>query len=276
VSPLAYKHQKVQRLRRLVGRRSARQAERAFVVEGAKVLAEALDAGVPVESVYLDPTLLGPDDRLRALVERAHAAGSRVYDLEEGVLARVAGTVTPQPLLAVGAQVDVPLDRLRQRRADLVVVCVDVRDPGNAGTVLRSAEGAGAGGVVCCDGSVDLYNPKTVRASAGALFHVPVVAGGDPAAVLDELGRWGLRRLGAAAHGGQPYSEADLARPVALVFGNEAHGLAEPLSAGLDGLVTIPMAGRGESINVGMAAAVLCFEAARQRRLAAVGPGGAP
>jgi TrmH family RNA methyltransferase len=246
-----------------------------FVVEGAKVLAEAFDAGVAVESVYLDPALAGSDDRIRSLVARAHTAGSRVYDLEEGVLARVAGTVTPQPLLAVAAQVDVPLGRLRQHGAELVVVCIDVRDPGNAGTVLRSAEGAGADGVVCCGGSVDVYNPKTVRASAGSLFHVPVVAGGEPAAVLDELGRWGLRRLGAAAHGGEAYSEADLARPVALVLGNEAHGLAEAQRAGLDGLVTIPMAGRGESINVGMAAAVLCFEAARQRRLAAVGPGGA-
>jgi TrmH family RNA methyltransferase len=263
----------VQRLRRLLGRRSARQAEGVFVVEGAKVLAEALDAGVAVESVYVDPGLAGPGDRLHALVERARTAGGRVYDLEDGVLARVAGTVTPQPLLAVVPQVDVGLARLRQAGADLVVVCVDVRDPGNAGTVLRSAEGAGAGGVVCCDGSVDLYNPKTVRASAGAVFHVPVVVGGDPVAVLDELGGWGLRRLGAAARCGQPYSEADLARPVALVLGNEAGGLPQHLGDHLDGLVTIPMAGRGESINVGMAAAVLCFEAARQRRLAGVGPG---
>jgi TrmH family RNA methyltransferase len=255
-----------------VGRRSAREAEGVFVVEGARVLTEALDAGVPVESVFLDPGAAGPDDRLHALADRALAAGSRVYELEGGVLARVAGTVTPQPLLAVVPRVDVDLAGLRQLGADLVVVCVDVRDPGNAGTVLRSAEGAGAGGVVYCDGSVEVYNPKTVRASAGSVFHVPVVIGGAAAAVLDELGHWGLRRLGAAARGGQPYSEADLARPVAVVLGNEAHGLPPEVGDGLDGLVTIPMAGRGESINVGMAAAVLCFEAARQRRMAGVGP----
>jgi TrmH family RNA methyltransferase len=243
-----------------------------FVVEGAKVLAEALDAGGAVESVYLDPGLVSPDDRLHALVERARAAGSRVYELEGGVLARVAGTVTPQPVLAVVPYVDVGLTRLRQLGADLVVVCADVRDPGNAGTVLRSAEGAGASGVVCCDGSVEIYNPKTVRASAGSVFHVPVVIGGDPSAVLGELGGWGLTRLGATARGGQPYSEADLVIPVALVLGNEARGLPQQVGDSLDGQVTIPMAGRGESINVGMAAAVLCFEAARQRRLAGGGP----
>jgi RNA methyltransferase, TrmH family len=271
LSQLAYKHQKVQRLRRLVGRRSARQAEGKFVVEGAKVFAEALAAGVDIESVYLDPNLIGADDALHALVEQAYAAGSRVYELEEGVLARVAGTVSPQGVLAIVPQIDVPLSRLHQLGADLVVVCVDVRDPGNAGTVLRSAEAAGAGGVVCCDGSVDIYNPKTVRASAGTLFHLPVVVGGGPADVLKQLGGWGLARLGAVATGGEQYTEADLARPIALVVGNEAHGLDDDARSGLDGLVTIPMAGRGESINVGMAAAVLCFEAARQRRRHHVG-----
>lgn len=238
-------------------------------MEGTKVFGEALRAGVEIESVYLDPGLIGADAALPALVERAFAAGSRVYELEPGVLARVAGTVSPQGVLAIVPQIDVPLGRLHEQHADLVVVCVDVRDPGNAGTVLRSAEAAGAGGVVCCGGSVDVYNPKTVRASAGTLFHLPVVVGGEAGEVLGRLGAWGLTRLGAVASGGQQYTEANLDRPTALVVGNEAHGLGDAARSALDGLVTIPMAGRGESINVGMAAAVLCFEAARQRRLPA-------
>ena len=230
------------------------------MVEGAKVLGEALDAGVRVEAVYAAP------GAPVGLLERAAAAGARVLDLAPGVIERVAGTVTPQPLLAVVHYVDVPLDRLRG--ADLVVVCVDVRDPGNLGTVLRRAEGAGAGGVICCHGSVDVYNPKAVRASAGSLFHVPVVAGGEPAEVLGRLGEWGLRRLGAAAHGGLDYAAEDLTAPTALVLGNEAAGLPSgmPGRGVLDAEVTIPMSGRTESLNVGMAAAVLCFEAARQRR----------
>jgi TrmH family RNA methyltransferase len=186
-----------------------------------------------------------------------------VHELAPGVIERVADTTTPQPVMAVAGAVDVPIASLAQ--ASLVLVCVDVRDPGNLGTVLRSAEAAGAGGVACCDGSVDVYNPKCVRASAGALFHVPVVAGGDPLEVLATLESYGLRRLGTQPAGGTPYHRTDLGRPTALVLGNEAWGLPDEVSGLLDEEVTIPMAGRLESLNVGMAAAVLCFEAARQR-----------
>lgn len=224
------------------------------------MLSEALAAGVPVEAVFAAPG--APPD----LLERAAAAGARVHDLAPGVLERVAGTVTPQPVLATVPYVDVELETLAS--ADLVVVCVDVRDPGNAGTVLRSAEAAGAGGVVCCNGCVDVYNPKTVRASAGSLFHVPVVNGGDAVEVLSRIGTWGLRRLGAVAGRGTDYTDADLVAPTAIVLGNEASGLPASVAAGgiLDGEITIPMTGRSESLNVGMAAAVLCFESARQRR----------
>lgn len=229
------------------------------MVEGAKLLTEALAAGAPIEAVYTAPG--APAD----LVDRAAARGARVQELAPGVLERVAGTVTPQPILAVVAYLDVELDAVRS--ADLLVVCVDVRDPGNAGTVLRSAEAAGAGGVIFCNGSVDVYNPKTVRASAGSLFHVPVVAGIDVDVALEQIGGWGLRRLGAVARRGDDYASVDLSRPTAFVLGNEASGLPEDLGARglLDGEVTIPMTGRAESLNVGMAAAVLCFDAARQR-----------
>jgi TrmH family RNA methyltransferase len=259
-SGLAFRHQKVQRLRRLLGRRSARQAERAFVVEGAKVLSEAIRAGVPIEGVYVAPD--APDDVLLL----ARDSGARVHELAPGVLERVADTVTPQPVMAVVPWTDASLDSLRA--ATFVVVCADVRDPGNAGTVLRSAEAAGADGVVFCDGSVDVYNPKTVRASAGTLFHIPVVSGGDPLEVLEQIGSWGVRRLGAAARSGADYAALDLTAPVAFVLGNEASGLPAPVEPLLDGHVQIPMAGRAESLNVGMATAVLCFEAARQRRQA--------
>jgi TrmH family RNA methyltransferase len=149
--------------------------------------------------------------------------------------------------------------------ATFVVVCVDVRDPGNAGAVIRSADAAGADGVVCCAGTVDPFNPKTVRASAGSVLHLPVVAGGEPTDVLDALRGWGLTCLAAVAHGGTPYTEIDLTGPLALVLGNEAAGLPDTLEDRLDGGVTIPMAGRAESLNVSMAAAVLCFEVRRAR-----------
>jgi RNA methyltransferase, TrmH family len=258
VTPLSRHHQRIKRLRRLSGRRSARDAERVFVLEGAKVIREALRAGAPLEAVFVTGDADDP------VIEEAARLGTRVFELAPGVMEAVADAVTPQAVMALTPYIDVPLDAVDT--ADLAVVLVDVRDPGNAGTVLRSAEAAGARAVVCCDGSVDVYNPKTVRASAGAVFHVPVVVGGDPVEVLDRMGSWGLQRLGAVAAGGVDYLAANLRRPTALVLGNEAHGLPEATAASLDGTVSIPMAGRAESLNVGMAAAVLCFEAVRQRR----------
>jgi TrmH family RNA methyltransferase len=240
-----------------------------FVAEGPTLLGEALAAGVAVESVFWAGSPLPP--AAAGVVDAAARGGARVFELAPGVLQRVAGTVTPQPVLAIISQRRTPLDALAE--ASFLVVCVDVRDPGNAGTVLRSAEAAGADGVVCCEGTVDVYNPKCVRASAGSLFHVPVVVGGDAVTVLEQIGTWGIHRLGAAAGRGSDYADTDLRRPTALVVGNEAHGLPASLTDALDGFVHIPIMGRAESLNVGMACAVLCFEAARQRRRVTCGAG---
>ncbi|MDQ2728109.1 MAG: RNA methyltransferase [Actinomycetota bacterium] len=249
-----------------MARRSWRLSEGCFVAEGAKALSEALAAGSRVESVYVAPAPAPP--QLAAILARCLDAGSRVFELDDGVLERVAGTVTPQPVLAVVGNVDITLEDLHSRRADLVVVCADVRDPGNAGTILRSAEAAGAGGIIFCDGSVDVYNPKTVRASAGAVFHIPLVAGGDVSVVLETVSAWGLHRLGAAARRGRDYTEMDLSRATAVVLGNEATGLPIAAEAGIDEWLSIPMIGRADSLNVGMTATLVCFEAARQRRAA--------
>jgi TrmH family RNA methyltransferase len=255
---VGYRHPQVQRLRRLLAQRRARHAERAFVVEGSRVLQEALDAGVQVDTVFVADGVDEPQ------VARARSRGVAVVVLERGVMDRVAATVSPQPVAGVVPFVDVTFAGVLA--ATLVVVCVDIRDPGNLGTVVRSAEAAGAGGVICCDGSADLYNPKAVRASAGSLFHVPVVLGGKPVKVLERLGAAGLRRFGTVARGGDAPDAVNLAAPSAIVLGNEAHGLPEDVDAQLDAHITIPMVGRSESLNVGMVAALLCFEAARQRR----------
>src|SRR5205807_5731820 len=167
----------------------------------------------------------GCDDEV---ARRAVASGASLHVLAAGVLERAADTVTPQPFASIVARTDVDLSALRT--TDFVVVCVDVRDPGNLGTILRVAEGSGAGGVICCEGSVDAFSPKTVRASAGSLFHVPLVAGGEPLEVLDRMGRWGVQRLGTDAHEGAVYDSVDLTTPTALVLGNEAHGLPETVA----------------------------------------------
>jgi TrmH family RNA methyltransferase len=216
----------------------------------------------------------GADPDVESVVSRGLGVGIRVFDLAPGVLARVAGTVTPQPVLAIVGMLDVELDTLVPA-GGLVVVCADVRDPGNAGTVLRSADAAGARAVVCAGGTVDPYNPKVVRASAGSLFHLPVIVSSDSVDTLSSLETWGYRTLGAAARGGEDYVGVDWSVPTALVLGNEACGLSSAVQGAVRSLVSIPMAGRAESLNVGVAGALLCFEAYRQRRRLA-GPGPSP
>ena len=161
----------------------------------------------------------------------------------------------------------VTLDEALDRAAGMpVLVLCAVADPGNAGTLLRMAEASGVGAVLFCDGSVDPFAPKCVRASAGSIFHVPVVSGGKPVQVLEAIGGRGVQRLGTDAHRGKPYDESDLTGPFALVLGNEAHGLPAEIAEQLDSWVHVPMAGDVESLNVAMAGSVICFEAARQRR----------
>jgi RNA methyltransferase, TrmH family len=253
----------VRRLRQLLRKGGARAAEQVVVVEGAELLSVALAAGCEVEAVYVAPE--GADAPAVVDVTTAVlAGGGRVFDLAPGVMERIASTVSPQPLLAVVSYA--AADWTALDGATLVVVCVDVRDPGNLGTVIRTADAAGADAVVCCAGTVDPTNPKVVRSTAGSLFHVPVVHGGTTGSALAELAARGLTTVATVVRDGTDYVAFDWTRPVALVLGNEAAGLDPALARSLDAGVTVPMGGRAESLNVGVSAAVLCFEALRQRR----------
>jgi TrmH family RNA methyltransferase len=259
-------------VRSLLQKRSTRWAEQAFVAEGVELLRTALRAGAEIESVYLAPQ--GAADPLtRETCDRALDAGARVFHLAPGVLERVADTVTPQPVLTVlpmlGAAGADPADPSGQ---PLIVVLVDVRDPGNAGTVLRTADASGVSSVIFSGESVDPYNPKTVRASAGSLFHVPFRIEADPVALATSLAGRGYRTLATVVRDGDDYAALDWSIPTALFLGNEASGLEPEALAAIGGAVAIPMEGRAESLNVGVAAAVLCFEALRQRRSSGRGP----
>ena len=253
---LTFSNPKIQRLRRLLGRRSARLEEGAFAVEGSGLIAEAFTNGWEIEGLFVAYGTVPESLGLPAALQMANVP---THYLDDKVMERVASTETPQPMIAAV--------RLRTRTlADLagatfVVVGDRISDPGNAGTMLRSAEAAGADAAVLTAGSVDVFNPKVVRASAGALFSVPVVA---DAALGDVLTVAGLRSYGSSSHRGVPYDDADFTTATMLVVGNEAHGLAEETP--VDEWVTIPHAGRAESLNVAMATTLLAFEVARQRR----------
>jgi TrmH family RNA methyltransferase len=258
-------------LRGLLQKRSARWSERAFVAEGAELIRCALEAGAPIESVYVSPEG-GSDGPTQDVCRRASAAGARVFPLAAGVLERVADTVTPQPVLAVVPMLEGPgPGDLAAQPGALVMVLVDVRDPGNAGTVLRAADASGATAVLFAADSVDPYNPKTVRASAGSLFHIPFDVRDDPAALADELAAAGFRTLATVVRQGEDYTAFDWSVPSAVFLGNESSGLEDSLCQKLGGALGIPMEGRAESLNVGVASAVVGFEAARQRRAMGAG-----
>jgi TrmH family RNA methyltransferase len=268
---LGFKNPRVQRLRRLLARRDVRQAEGRFVLEGVKLLEEASLSRTRLEEVYVaagweracSPGLAA---RLQGLLERLQRQGAEVSELAPGVLQRVADSVAPQPVLAVA---EVPVGTfagLLGSQPKVVVVSASVQDPGNLGTLVRTAWAAGADALVSCPGTADPWGPKAVRASAGGVFHLPVVAAPSTEEALSALASCGLVRLAAVAQGGEDYALADLARPVALVVGNESAGLPlAGLSGHIDGLVSVPMPGGAESLNVAAAAAVVLFEAARQR-----------
>jgi TrmH family RNA methyltransferase len=207
-------------------------------------VAEAIAAGCVVEAQFVAPGV-GP----------VPGAGD-VHELGPGVAERVSDTESPAGLFAVVAA---PIaDPAVLARAGFVVVADRVADPGNLGTILRSAEAAGVDAVVVTPGTVDVLSPKVVRASAGAVFHMPVVE-----ADLATVHRAGLRLVGSTSHAGTPHTEADWRGRVAIVAGGEAHGL--DAGAPVDEWVRIEHRGRAESLNVAMAVTVLCFEAARHR-----------
>jgi RNA methyltransferase, TrmH family len=258
--PIGARHHSMQRLRRLSRRRSARSHDAAFVIDGPTLLAEALAAGVAIDEVVAEPTC--PE----ALLDRAAAAGATVRRTADGLLARVVDTVTPHAVAAVARIADRPVDDVVAAAGPLALVLVGVTDPGNAGTLLRSAEAAGAGAVLFCDGSVDPFGPKCVRSSAGSLFRLAVTRDAASGTALAALATAGCARVASLARGAPPYDAVDLAGPVALVLGSEAHGLPAGVASAVDLAVTIPMEGRAESLNVGMAGTILCFEALRQRR----------
>nr|WP_196791921.1 RNA methyltransferase [Motilibacter deserti] len=252
---------------RRLAKRAFRTADRRFLAEGPQAVREAL-ACTPdrVVEVLVTDELAG---RLPELVAAAREADVPVTRVSGEVLASVAQTVTPQGILAVCGFVDRPLEQALAPQPRLVAVLANVRDPGNAGTVLRAADAAGADAVVLTDASVDVYNGKCVRATAGSLFHLPVVAGVPAPDAVTALRASGLRVVAADGKGRDLDAAdraGDLDAPTAWVFGNEAWGLPDALLELVDDVLAVPIHGRAESLNLATAAAVCLYASARAQR----------
>jgi TrmH family RNA methyltransferase len=263
---------------RRLTKRAFRQRERAFLAEGPQAVAEAHRCGAHVTDLFVTvPARSRHSDLVHAIAD----AGVPVHVVSGEVMAELAQTVTPQGLLAVCDFIDVPLTEIigpaghpgaaGGTRPSLVALLANVRDPGNAGTVLRTADAAGAHAVVFADASVDPYNGKCVRASAGSLFHLPVVAGARLEDAVTTMRDAGLRIVAADGRAGHslddPDVQARLAEPTAWMFGNEAWGLPPELVALADEPIAVPIYGQAESLNLAAAAAVCLYASARAQRV---------
>lgn len=243
-------------------RRPVRDREDAYLAEGPTVVSEALKLRTPVREVFVVPD--GPG--IQEVIDLATEIGVPIHEVTRPVLDSICDTATPQGVAAV-------LGWERRSIGDLlsettfVVVIAAVRDPGNEGTLLRSAVAAGASGFIVAKGSVDALHPKTVRASAGAIFRMPVLRDEDLASAVSQLRRAGVLLVGADPMADVSAYDLDLTGPVALILGNESWGLPEDIRDRLDSIVGIPMPGPAESLNVATAGSILMFEIVRQRRL---------
>ncbi|HEX5595152.1 MAG TPA: RNA methyltransferase [Micromonosporaceae bacterium] len=252
---------------RRLRRRRERDATGRFLAEGPQAVREALGRPGMVRELFGTPAAL---ERHAELAAAAVFAQVPVSPVTEEALAALSETVTPQGLVAVCDQLDVGLAAALERSPRLVAALVEIRDPGNAGTVLRTADAAGAGTVIFAGNAVDPYNGKCVRASAGSLFHVDVVRAADPAAVVASLRGAGLAVLAASGYGEADLDDladaGELVRPTVWLFGSEAHGLPADLAALADARVRVPLHGRAESLNLAAAAAVCLYASARAQR----------
>lgn len=265
----------VARLRALTRDRRARHEAGRFVVEGTKLVTEVLHSGLRVHQVCVETDWPMPE----SLDSAVAAAAVDLRSVARRGIERIAATRTPQ---SVVAEVEIPdttwaglavasgsglVDEAPgPAPPQSMLVALDLNDPGNLGTLVRSAVAAGFDSVVCLGDTVDPYGPKVIRAAAGAIFRVPVVIERDATAGLARIGEAGTIRYGTRMRDAVACDEADLRGPIALILGSEAHGIGDDHDGGIDHWLAVPMPGRTESLNVAMAGTILTYEVARQRR----------
>lgn len=264
---LATASQAMLRAARRLLRRKERQLVRRFLAEGRQAISEALcGPGTVLELIVADDSI----GRHIDLLNTAFKAGIRIAVAPARAVTELAATVTPQGLVAVCQMIDVPADQALAGNPRLVVLCDQVRDPGNLGTVIRCADAFGADAVLVSRDSVDVYNAKTVRATTGSLFHLPLAIAVDVADAVTLARKAGLQVFGAEASGPSTVDDlarsGELAQPTLWVMGNEAWGLPPEHGTALDRLVALPIYGRAESLNLSTAAAVFLYASATAQR----------
>ncbi len=233
----------------------------AFLIEGPHLVEMALNAGVKIHEVFVTEAFITTKDH-QAILNKI--AGT-VFEVSEQVLKKITDTETPQGIVAVAGYELGSLDALSLKETPLLVVLDAIQDPGNLGTIIRTADAAGADAVILLPGSCDAFMPKVIRATAGSIFNLPLIYA-EPDALVDWLHKKKIQFAVTAADAGKTVFEADLSEGIAIAFGNEAHGLSDHLRKTADLFLNIPIFGKAESLNVATSAAICLYEAVRQRK----------
>lgn len=244
----------------LLKKSKARKEKKVFVIEGRKMFEEICQNPARVVKAYFSESYVKEQYNSRPMPQVPYEM------VADSVFDAMAETVTPQGVLAIVKMPEYSLEDMVEKAGTLVLL-ENVRDPGNLGTIIRTAEAAGVSGVVLSRESVDIYNPKVIRSTMGAVYRVPFVYAEDFQNLLETLKGHGVRLLAAHLKGQKTFDKADYSGKVGILIGNEANGLSEEASMAADEKVLIPMAGSVESLNAAVAAALLMYEAFRKQKL---------
>ncbi len=251
---------------RALDRKKARSETGLFLAEGARLVEQGLTRGWQAETVLVSQTAQGRD-YVSAIMEKAAAAGSRIVEAPERLISKITQKDNPQTVIAAFRQKHRALNDLTATKTGLWIALHEVRDPGNLGTILRTADCAGASGVILLETCCDPYSVETVRASMGSIFDTPFAN-----ATFDAFGAWrshqGARMVAASVNGTVRHDRIDMTGPTVILMGNEQAGLPDTVEAACDDLALIPMRGGADSLNLAQAAAIMTYEAWRQRGFA--------
>lgn len=267
MNPAAITSKQNPRIKELVKLRDRRARDKAgvFLIEGYREIVRAVEKNIEITEFYYSPDwFLGENEP--ALIEKIKARGTQVFEVSKDVFTKFTYRDRPDGLLAVAKQWHKRLDDLKLSDRPFMLVVEAIEKPGNLGTVLRSADGAGVDAVIVCDQVTDIFNPNVVRSSTGVLFSVPLVVS-DSKTVLDWLKSKGVKVVATTPDTDQIYTKVDLTGPIAIVMGSEQYGLTDFWLKNCDIPVRIPMHGQADSLNVAMATGLVVYEAERQRQL---------
>lgn len=253
---------KIKRIVQLRKKKKARDAEGVFLVEGIRMFREIPEK--LLQEIYISESCEGKEGK--EIRRRASACGIRPELVSDGVFAYLSDTQTPQGILCVVGQLSYSLEEVADASCPHMLVLDRLQDPGNVGTILRTAEGAGVTGILLDGECADIYNPKTIRSTMGSIFRMPFYYIQDLEEGIRYLKKRGICTYAAHLEGKRAYDEEDYRKPCAFLIGNEGNGLRPEIADLADTYIRIPMAGEVESLNAAIASAVLMFEAGRQRR----------